>query len=159
MGCDRKALVHTCKPRVSIHAPTWGATNRMPTQPKQEGVSIHAPTWGATVVYSIHNVFFLFQSTHPRGVRQKIRFMTTYDLSFNPRTHVGCDMFNNLAVRCRLSFNPRTHVGCDLTASRCHRIAGCFNPRTHVGCDTSAFPADKCNTVSIHAPTWGATSR
>ena len=55
-------------------------------------VSIHAPTWGATDIKT-DNVFeCLFQSTHPHGVRhlyaptQKLRSQ-----SFNPRTHMGCD--------------------------------------------------------------------
>ena len=33
---------------VSIHAPTWGATERAVENPFGHLVSIHAPTWGAT---------------------------------------------------------------------------------------------------------------
>ena len=33
-------------------------------------ISIHAPTWGATKVNTDVNVMHLFQSTHPRGVRR-----------------------------------------------------------------------------------------
>ncbi len=34
--------------RVSIHAPTWGATNYTDFAIPEFDVSIHAPTWGAT---------------------------------------------------------------------------------------------------------------
>ena len=37
-------------PRVSIHAPTWGATTNPDIIWGKFKVSIHAPTWGATVV-------------------------------------------------------------------------------------------------------------
>ena len=34
---------------ISIHAPTWGATTTYHRQTPALGISIHAPTWGATV--------------------------------------------------------------------------------------------------------------
>ncbi len=33
---------------VSIHAPTWGATEETVVKAYERIVSIHAPTWGAT---------------------------------------------------------------------------------------------------------------
>ena len=33
---------------VSIHAPAWGATDRLPLDRRPDRVSIHAPAWGAT---------------------------------------------------------------------------------------------------------------
>ena len=56
--------------RVSIHAPTWGATQPAVDVRKGACVSIHAPTWGAT---------------------SKADDMVPYGSGFNPRTHVGCD--------------------------------------------------------------------
>jgi len=35
--------------------------------------------------------FFLFQSTHPRGVRFNDLMTYKRNRSFNPRTRVGCD--------------------------------------------------------------------
>jgi len=79
---------------VSIHAPAWGATRtRRVSAPKPEPVSIHAPAWGATALLRgelpglcgfnprtrvgcdlllllSRATCLLFQSTHPRGVRQ-----------------------------------------------------------------------------------------
>ena len=58
-----------------------------------------------------------------------------------------------------MSFNPRTHEGCD-----CRRYVGttywsCFNPRTHEGCDDKGVLYVVACKVSIHAPTRGATTK
>ena len=76
-----------------------------------------------------------FQSTHPRGVRPICSGVGKGSVSFNPRTHVGCDAMQV------------SHDSCTLR----------FNPRTHVGCDTADTALSKKQIVSIHAPTWGAT--
>ena len=55
--------------RVSIHAPTWGATLRTDPSQVAQRVSIHAPTWGATAEESRKRAEKEFQSTHPHGVR------------------------------------------------------------------------------------------
>ncbi len=80
---------------VSIHAPAWGATYGKGDIDHMEKVSIHAPAWGATlapkiIVCSLHVSIHapawgataavlwkkfgtgMFQSTHPRGVRQAV---------------------------------------------------------------------------------------
>ena len=36
---------------ISIHAPAWGATQRMAEQYGISMISIHAPAWGATNVF------------------------------------------------------------------------------------------------------------
>ena len=54
---------------ISIHAPTWGATEEIITAVVGQDISIHAPTWGATTVPGSSSVRSRFQSTHPRGVR------------------------------------------------------------------------------------------
>ena len=80
----------------------------------------------------------VFQSTHPRGVRQLARLTSIVTKNFNPRTHVGCD-------GCWRRRRPPTRY---------------FNPRTHVGCDLGHQPDYIAAVgISIHAPTWGATSR
>ena len=99
-------------------------------------ISIHAPTWGAThcpLCNSIH-----------------LRY-------FNPRTHVGCDVqtINTFLTTC--DFNPRTHVGCDIVFFINQQTCQNFNPRTHVGCDIYCLDIFSGKSISIHAPTWGAT--
>ena len=98
-----------------------------------------------------------FQSTHPRRVRLMLRTRKTLNISFNPRTHVGCDIASFISRIFVKRFNPRTHVGCDrlrrilvwiqmmfqsthprrvrLGFRSAKSVASSFNPRTHVGCD------------------------
>ena len=54
---------------ISIHAPSWGATMKKMARMVVDGISIHAPSWGATSISPSFLLSFLFQSTHPRGVR------------------------------------------------------------------------------------------
>ena len=78
----------------------------------------------------------IFQSTHPHGVRPRRSSAGAGAEHFNPRTHMGCD------DRLDSQYPRGTH----------------FNPRTHMGCDDS-YIADRClGAISIHAPTWGATT-
>ena len=61
---------------VSIHAPTRGATIDDQNQLDTYHVSIHAPTRGATIILLlIKCLLHLFQSTHPRGVRQNLTYI------------------------------------------------------------------------------------
>ena len=55
-----------------------------------------------------------FQSTHPHGVRRNTYPARNAGNSFNPRTHMGCDLWLTFMVISWKSFNPRTHMGCDL---------------------------------------------
>ena len=55
--------------KVSIHAPTRGATQFNPMQSQVCFVSIHAPTRGATLCTQLRVCYCMFQSTHPHGVR------------------------------------------------------------------------------------------
>ena len=123
----------------------------------------------------------MFQSTHPHGVRRIQGKTRRLEHCFNPRTHTGCDLHDfvlNLgpnivsihaptrgATRCsgvrgalRNSFNPRTHTGCDRALAFFLFSPISFNPRTHTGCDLHDFVLNLGpNSVSIHAPTRGAT--
>ena len=54
-------------------------------------VSIHAPTRGATSYEGWVSEITEFQSTHPHGVRQRLRKAGSLRSGFNPRTHTGCD--------------------------------------------------------------------
>ena len=65
---------------------------------------------------------FEFQSTHPRRVRRRVCGFCIVCPCFNPRTHVGCDIVSALAVFMMTGFNPRTHVGCDSKSLEIHTI-------------------------------------
>ena len=129
--CARAAQ---CKGLVSIHAPTWGATDHDVVTPKYLQVSIHAPTWGATLSALAYSLQALFQSTHPHGVRRIWPDWRNIVQSFNPRTHMGCDLYITTSMT-RYRFQS-THP---------HGV------RQH-DCAFNYY-----ETVSIHAPTWGAT--
>ena len=99
----------------------------------------------------------VFQSTHPRGVRPNYLCFSSYLNSFNPRTHEGCDCFFVYVGRCYKSFNPRTHEGCDFSIDA-------FKAGTTVSIHAPTRGATVCcstsiglRRVSIHAPTRGAT--
>ena len=79
----------------------------------------------------------LFQSTHPRGVRPITPSLTAICRDFNPRTHVGCDHIVELETEVNSKFQS-THP----RGVRQYTIK-------HV-CGHEE--------ISIHAPTWGATS-
>ena len=121
-------------------------------------VSIHAPTWGATS--DTDDAFFtnLFQSTHPHGVRRLLNVIRRLRICFNPRTHMGCDKPRNGFATQKSSFNPRTHMGCDqvdLMVAQKHLTVSIHAPTW--GATIHSFIFDETFKVSIHAPTWGAT--
>ena len=121
-------------------------------------VSIHAPTRGATGFRAFRMSARAFQSTHPRGVRlTNVPFVFRFN-GFNPRTHEGCDVIFIAIISFFISFNPRTHEGCDSLIIMIWNTLLRFNPRTHEGCDFYEPGLVKAMTVSIHAPTRGATA-
>ena len=136
-GCDPNNNNQNEKSKVSIHAPTRGATGEWLCQRRGTAVSIHAPTRGATFINN--------------------RTLTTL-LGFNPRTHAGCDL-RRLAVMAKVSAFQSTHPrGVRRSVSVNCLCKSCFNPRTHAGCDVKPLAAVGRVDVSIHAPTRGATS-
>ena len=51
MGCDNIANLAHVVPKISIHAPAWGATLRKTIGGIGLAISIHAPAWGATKAF------------------------------------------------------------------------------------------------------------
>ena len=83
-----------------------------------------------------------FQSTHPHGVRRGRSRTRWTASSFNPRTHMGCDLtIRHPGIRVS-RFNPRTHMGCDENKINDKNEEECFNPRTHMGCDLLGYADD-----------------
>ena len=98
-----------------------------------------------------------FQSTHPRGVRQKKaaekkaaeKFQSTHPRGVRPVAAL-----QSLIDILFQSTHPRgvRHRRTDPNSWPCY-----FNPRTHVGCDLCTPTLMSKINISIHAPTWGAT--
>ena len=122
---------------VSIHAPTWGATACSVRHFAGRRVSIHAPTWGATS----HNAI----SNH-------------CEHSFNPRAHMGRDLSWSKVSASPFGFNPRAHVGRDGKTVKLMLPPKMFQSTRPRGARRrSRDTTDPVMSVSIHAPTWGAT--
>ena len=141
-------------------------------------VSIHAPTRGATTTWTKRNTLDMFQSTRPRGARQWYRqrkvstetFQSTRprgarrvvlkrplsSLSFNPRAHAGRDLFLGCVVfftivsihaptrgatqisqdhNCTLRFQSTRPRGARPQATFIVCLCLRFNPRAHAGRD------------------------
>jgi len=168
------------QPRVSIHAPTRGATLVISraryevafqfTRPRgarldaglQSGrwtVSIHAPTRGATTTRLRCPRSPRFQFTRPRGARhlQRQAAQRAAIVSIHAPTR-GATPNPPAGQKARTGFNSRAHAGRDLRTRIASGRWGRFNSRAHAGRDTRMAPAaPKAPTVSIHAPTRGAT--
>ena len=101
----------------------------------------------------------MFQSTRPRGARphQRVACDIVMWVSIHAPTWgaTHCSRRSSSSAKC---FNPRAHVGRDCRASARPGRSRCFNPRAHVGRDLQPQPRCPSRDVSIHAPTWGATS-
>ena len=82
-----------------------------------------------------HELSILFQSTPPRGERR----------AASPRSPPA------------RSFNPRPHAGSDHRRVRRDAVQPRFNPRPHAGSDILLGGNSNSHSVSIHAPTRGAT--
>ena len=98
-------------------------------------ISIHAPTRGATQWVYNKIIERRFQSTLPQGERLETTFTAFRKKYFNPRSHKGSDTGDRRQLGQGDNFNPRSHKGSDLVHQ--HNL----------------FPF----TISIHAPTRGAT--
>ena len=157
VGCD---VGHRATPSgisISIHAPTWGATDGKIPNRSMLDISIHAPTWGATLPLGATESRKQFQSTHPRGVRlinsslteESSLFQSTHPRGVRPEAdnkRADTKLFQSTHPR---GVRPHTVVKVFANSN--------FNPRTHVGCDCRKLTGHCTIEISIHAPTWGAT--
>ncbi len=115
-GCDRKPKSHSKLLQVSIHAPTRGATGdgftgkdiKRSFNPRTHAgcdmenaesllsVCCFNPRTHAgcdQICLTKSRCRFVFQSTHPRGVRHHVFQLSPAQFCFNPRTHAGCDLY------------------------------------------------------------------
>ena len=99
-------------------------------------ISIHAPTRGATRSRATQGLRESgFQSTLPREERRFFAVKRILFNYFNPRSHERSDRYKSFVSWGNFYFNPRSHERSDNTPERQARF----------------------QTISIHAPTRGAT--
>ena len=100
--------------RISIHAPTGGATEKGLIDAIMFEISIHAPTGGAT------------------GCR---RFRDSGSYYFNPRSHGGSDGRGRVTVLFYLRFQSTLPRGERQDWEETRHLNNDFNPRSHGGSD------------------------
>ena len=71
---------------------------------------------------------------------------------------MGSDRWHDNQRQSQQCFNPHSHMGSDSDMSTVCSSSCCFNPHSHMGSDGRRHHCLVLNSVSIHAPTWGATS-
>ena len=121
--------------QVSIHAPTWGATERGAQHNNHMSFNPRAHV-GRDVNIGLVRPVTRFQSTRPRGAR-----------------HGG----SNTKTQRHVSIHAPTWGATGLLIINISS-SRCFNPRAHVGRDQILEKKFFSILVSIHAPTWGATT-
>src|SRR5690554_4653598 len=99
---------------ISIHAPAWGATCSLAVSPS--GTSHFNPrsrvgSDGHRFVKGVSGC--QFQSTLPRGERQRYPPILQTLYYFNPRSRVGSDNILVFGSFTNQYFNPRSRVGSD----------------------------------------------
>ena len=166
---------------ISIHAPTRGATdtpysfsapftnfnprshersdNDIAAIKSMESISIHAPTRGATNNNGIvDNAELVFQSTLPReerlGLLLTIPCLVTISIHAPTR---GATVYFVPSVCLSANFNPRSHERSDLSKLPSKPVPRNFNPRSHERSDSNNRWIYGTLSISIHAPTRGAT--
>ena len=98
---------------VSIHAPTRGATFLRCVDYALCRVSIHAPTRGATLSFAAINLSKVVSIHAPtRGATTIIMLASTASLFQSTHPH-GVRRRNDCRATKAMRFNPRTHTGCD----------------------------------------------
>ena len=120
-------------------------------------VSIHAPTGGATSGKSASDAQQAFQFTRPRGARRAQSRTSVSRRCFNSRAHGGRDRRAGERAQGRGRFQFTRPRGARQTITVLLSRLGGFNSRAHGGRDVDVRHFAVAIHVSIHAPTGGAT--
>ena len=144
---------------ISIHAPTKGATSLSLSGLFCFSISIHAPTKGATQGAGLREPPFLFQSTLPRRERPENKDMEAPNIKISIHAPTKGATIYFLLFRIKTAhFNPRSHEGSDpLFLYSCRNIFRFQSTLPRRERLTTESVDSQHSTISIHAPTKGAT--
>ena len=78
--------------------------------------------------------------------------------NFNPRSHERSDTTCDRLARGSYDFNPRSHERSDNIDNQPNQQHTNFNPRSHERSDLINLTINIAASISIHAPTRGATA-
>ena len=146
---------------VSIHAPAWGATHQ------QHAIGCRFARFnprtrvGCDLFFGSNILAMLrFQSTHPRGVRHLGGGKQTIQFSVSIHAPAwGATALKDAGWQISIRFNPRTRVGCDITGTDGELRETKFQSTHPRGVRHLRPHEDQVyQSVSIHAPAWGATT-
>ena len=158
-GRDRvRATIHR-DIAVSIHAPTGGATAVAMRVTYYGEVSIHAPTGGATRLYPAAEVAIVFQFTRPRGARHLVLARTKSAATVSIHAPTGGATHTYQLDDSGTWFQFTRPRGARPTPSGARTTTPRFNSRAHGGRDSRGSSTCARGSVSIHAPTGGATDK
>ena len=142
----------------SIHVPARGATSNTVKPVRIAKVSIHAPARGATIFSHFYSLPSMFQSTHPRGVRQPINMPSASVLQFQSTHPRGVRPLKRTSSA--TSFDVSIHAPARGATGDCSgtRISCLFQSTHPRGVRRASITEGaKRKVVSIHAPARGAT--
>ncbi len=123
---------------VAIHAPTQGATGGAPAAGTQFSVSIHAPTQGATMYIDGKSLTAIVSIHAPtQGATSKRRSRLRGSGGFNPRAHAGRDLTTAKMQANKDMFQSTRPRRARPSGTPHCAFAMCFNPRAHAGRDTA----------------------
>ena len=145
--------------KVSIHAPALGAkVCWIWHQPVAWFQSTH-PRWVRIKRSDQIVKVLLFQSTHPRWVRKtSLSAMLASSVSIHAPA-LGAKNALTTVLATDISFNPRTRVGCEFRQCAIDQAALLFQSTHPRWVRTDEKIILKARNVSIHAPALGANSR
>ena len=158
MGCDAAKKAAKARAKVSIHAPTWGATVIRSADNILSLLFQSTHPHGVRLcVISPHYCRVLFQSTHPHGVRRFTLLTTGQSIAFQSTHPHGVRHEPTRRVINLTKFqSTHPHGVRQSTSTDCQAITEFqsthphgvrqfirvldrrwyrFNPRTHMGCD------------------------
>ncbi len=139
---------------VSIHAPAGGATPLWMGRPDLV-TGFNPRTRGGCDVSSLipFSPSSMFQSTHPRGVRLRMRrWMRCSSASFNPRTRGGCDQGYETVLRLKNWFQSTHPRGVRLLGAVPPKIRDLFQSTHPRGVRRACTPPRRvrCRFQSTH---------
>ncbi len=111
------------------------------------------------MVRSLKKRYAIFQSTLPRGERQKVQKQLISEIyHFNPRSREGSDLKCYITQTIFSTFQSTLPRGERLYRQSTSCYTGHFNPRSREGSDRVwHFAKTPIQHISIHAPARGAT--
>ena len=159
VGCDEFFCTNNEDVQVSIHAPTWGATSVFADEACIVlGFNPRTHVGCDLQVLVVSLLFFVFQSTHPRGVRRSATVASAGEIvvSIHAPTWGATEGGRRSPEIRPVSIHAPTWGATSLVGGGLHLPEVSIHAPTW-GATFPAFCTHGKTGVSIHAPTWGAT--